>query len=375
MTAWHLVTPEFPPLLGGVSEHSRVLATVAAARGFDVHVWSAAAASAIPGVQVHATLGGFDPEDLSRTGAALDGFPPPRTLVVQWVPHGYGHRGMNVRFARWVAGRAARGDRIDVIVHEPFVEFIGRSWAQPALAIVQRYMTRTVLRAARRVWMSIPGWEARIGSMVRPASGPPRVLPVPGTIPVDPDPHAIAEARARFASAEQFLVGYFGAGGDYAENALAEAVSGLQRRADVAVVCIGRGSRDVADRLRHAVPAARERVHATGTLELHEVSHALQACDLLLQPYIDGVSGRRTTTVSALEHGVPVATTFGTLSEPYWATTPAVEIAPADEPSQLAAAVERLLDPSRNALARSGALTLYASRFEATTALAPLFAD
>ena len=32
---WHLVTPEFPPLLGGVSEHSRVLAAAAAGRGRD----------------------------------------------------------------------------------------------------------------------------------------------------------------------------------------------------------------------------------------------------------------------------------------------------------------------------------------------------
>ena len=77
---------------------------------------------------------------------------------------------MNVHFARWMARRAASGDRVDVMVHEPFVDYFGGSWIQPARALVQRYMTRTVLRAARRVWMSIPGWEARLLPMVRDAS-------------------------------------------------------------------------------------------------------------------------------------------------------------------------------------------------------------
>ena len=40
MSQLHLVTPEFPPALGGVSEHSRVLAHAAAERGLEVHVWT-----------------------------------------------------------------------------------------------------------------------------------------------------------------------------------------------------------------------------------------------------------------------------------------------------------------------------------------------
>ena len=369
MKVWHLVTPEFPPLPGGVSEHSRVLAAAAASRGRVVHVWTTPGALPAAGVHVHTTLGAFTRADLSRADAALDSYAAPRDLFVQWVPHGFGYRGVNVPFARWVARRAAKGDRVDVMVHEPFVDYFGGSWIQPARALVQRHMTRTVLRAARRVWMSIPGWEARLLPMVRDASVL-RVLPVPGTIPVDRSMAAVAEVRGRALSSASRLVGYFGAGGPYAEAALQAAVRDLAaRRRDIAFLCIGRGSEGVAARLN------APQVMATGAIDLTSLSHHLSACDVLLQPYVDGVSGRRTTTISALEHGIPVATTFGALSEPFWQDTRAVAVVPSERPHLLAGAIEELLSADRHAEAQSAAAALYLARFEPGVALAPLFEE
>lgn len=367
MKVWHLVTPEFPPLMGGVSEHSRVLADAAVQRGHEVHVWTRTGALPLPSVQVHTTLGEFGPPDLARTDVELERFPGPREILVQWVPHGFGYRGMNVHFPRWIASRAAKGDRVDVMVHEPFVDYFGGSLTQPARAIVQRYMTRTVLRPARRVWMSIPGWEARLAPMLADASSL-RVLPVPGTIPVDRSPASVAGIRARLLGPAKWLVGYFGTGGPYAESALQLAVRDLSaRRTDIAFVCIGRGSEDVAARVGSC--------SSTGALGLTELSHHLSACDLLIQPYVDGVSGRRTTTISALEHGVPVVTTFGALSEPYWQEADGVAVVPASSPEKLANAIDRLLSAERNASARTGAAAMYQARFAPDVALAPLFED
>ena len=364
--AWHLVTPEFPPLPGGVSEHSRVLAAAAAGCGRAVHVWTRPGALPANGVQVHTELGAFTPADLLQTDAALDRHAAPRDILLQWVPHGFGYRGMNVHFARWVAGRAAKGDRLDVMVHEPFVDYFGGSWIQPVRGLVQRHMTRTALRVARRVWMSIPGWEGRLLPMLRDASL--RVLPVPGTIPVDRSASAIEDVRRRALGSASRLVGYFGTGGAYAEAALQAAVRALTaKRQDLAFICIGRGSEEVAARVEAA------RVTATGAIDLTSLSHHLSACDVLLQPYVDGVSGRRTTTISALEHGIPVATTFGALSEPFWKDTRAVAVVPAEAPHLLAGATEQLLADPRHAEAQSAAVALYLARFEPGVALAPLF--
>jgi glycosyltransferase involved in cell wall biosynthesis len=377
---WHLVTPEFPPLMGGVSEHSRVLAAAAVHRGREVHVWTRSGALPAKGIHVHTTLGTFAAADLALTDAALERYHGPRDLLVQWVPHGFGFRGMNVNFARWIAARAARGDRVDVMVHEPFVDYFGGSWLQPVRAVLQRYMARTALGSARRVWMSIPGWEPRLAPMLAGTS-PLRVLPVPGTIPVDRSAAAVAEVRRRLLGSASRLIGYFGTGGRYAEAALEMAVRELAARRDnVAVVCIGQGSREVARRLRPAAEAGSHRdggdgvaIHATGALQLSALSHHLSACDVLLQPYVDGVSGRRTTTISALEHGIPVATTCGALSEPYWAETEAAAVVPAAAPHLLCEAASQLLAGERNAHAKSAAAALYAARFAPEVALAPLF--
>jgi glycosyltransferase involved in cell wall biosynthesis len=113
-------------------------------------------------------------------------------------------------------------------------------------------------------------------------------------------------------------------------------------------------------------------VSGTGSVDGEQVSLHLQACDALVQPYPDGVSGRRTTTITALEHGVPVATTIGWLSEDFWKTSEAVEGVSAEAPSDLGAAVLRLLEPRRNRSAKTAAVELYRRHFDPARTLRAL---
>src|SRR5919112_1432913 len=95
---WHIITSEYPPASGGVSDYTRLVAAGLAASGDQVHVWCPPGEGAgveTPGVSVHGVLGGMSPSDLRRVGRELDGFKGPRRLLVQWVPHGYGYRAMN----------------------------------------------------------------------------------------------------------------------------------------------------------------------------------------------------------------------------------------------------------------------------------------
>ena len=370
---WHLVTCEFPPLVGGVADHSRVLAARAAALGWRVHVHGPSGVGALPGVTVHDSLGAFATPDLARAGRLIEASAAPRRVVVQWVPHGYGRRGMNLAVSRWIDGLARAGSEVDIIVHEPFVDLTLRTLAQPVRAGVQRLMVRRIIRGARRVLLSIPAWEARLdGRWMRSPGVRPAVLPVTGTIPLAVDPVDVRHTRQRLLGEGRALLGYFGAGGAYAEHAVMTALGLLPPGTDAALVCIGRGSERVADALRRAGFDPR-RLHATGQIDHRTLSVHLQACDLLLQPYEDGVSGRRTTTISALEHGVPVATTIGRLSEPFWQSCAAIATAPAHRPALLADAVTALLEPGRAAAARRHARQVYAERFAPEAALAPLF--
>src|SRR6185503_14380714 len=98
MAPWHFVSPESPPRVGGVADFTRVMATALAATGRQVHVWSPAPADAMAGVNVHPLEGGYAARHLGAIGRALDTCEAPRRLFVQWVPHGFGYKSLNIPF-------------------------------------------------------------------------------------------------------------------------------------------------------------------------------------------------------------------------------------------------------------------------------------
>ena len=112
---WHILSGEYPPQPGGVSDYTAGLAEGLAKDGAEVHVWvppASGTAPAVEGVVVHHEAGRWSPADLERLGLALDAFPAPRRLLVQYTPNAWGYRGMNLGFCRWLVGRHAKGDDV-----------------------------------------------------------------------------------------------------------------------------------------------------------------------------------------------------------------------------------------------------------------------
>src|SRR5207247_2476217 len=165
---WHIITCEYPPQVGGVGDYTQLVAKGLFEEGERVHVWcpqSPSLGAFDDGVIVHRELGQVGIRDLKRVNRRLNEFPRPRRLLVQWVPHGYGYKSMNLAFCLWLWSRAKiAGDEIDVMVHEPFLAFGEGSLKQDAVAVIHRIMAMVLLNAASRLWISIPAWE----SLLRP---------------------------------------------------------------------------------------------------------------------------------------------------------------------------------------------------------------
>jgi glycosyltransferase involved in cell wall biosynthesis len=344
----HLITAEYPPQPGGVSDYTHLVASGLAAAGEDVHVWCPPCdgeTPPLPGVTVHRELGDLAAPALRRAGRLLNRFRAPRRLLVQWVPHAFGFRSMNLFFCSWLWGRAAvRRDLVDIMVHEPFLDFRGGTWNQAAAAAVHRVMTVILLSAARRVWVSIPAWEACWRPYALHRRLPFQWLPVPSNIPVVDDPAGVAAARARYAPSGSFLVAHFGTYRNDVARLLMAALPGLLGApCRPVVVLMGRGAESFRAGLVARHPRLAGRVHATGPLEPADVSRHLSACDAMFQPYPDGVSSRRTTVMVGLLHGVPVVTTAGPRTEPLWAETRAVCLAPVGDAARLVRATQELL--------------------------------
>lgn len=361
----HLLTPEYPPQIGGVSDYTRAMALRLAAGGREVHVWSpgnepddtAAPALGRAGVWVHRVAGNWSRADRTRVGHRLDRFPGSRRLLVHWVPHGYEPRGLARGFVRWLRDRRRRaGDRVELIIHEPGVDF-ERNWRQWVLAVIHREMLLTLLGTAGRIWLSTPAWESRLHpwrELANPTGPRPPVrwLPLLLDVPVVDDAPAVAAARAEFSGE---LLGHFGTYGEgvagLLEPALAEI---LGKRPTARALLLGRGGERFLPGFRSRHPGVAGRVRATGETDGARLSVLLQACDLLLQPYPDGITTRRTSALAVLAHGRAMVTTTGHLTErTLWTAAGACRVV---EPAGLAAAVDELLNDAsaRTALGTTG---------------------
>ncbi|MBZ5608739.1 MAG: hypothetical protein LAP38_10800 [Acidobacteriia bacterium] len=364
---WHIITCEYPPQPGGVSDYTFSVARGLAAEGDEVHVWcpsSPVSRPAAEGVVAHSELGEFAPVDLHRAGQHLDRFPAPRRILLQWVPHGYGYRSMNWKICSWLNDRVRKhGDRLEIMAHEAYLPFRITSIRQSAAAAVHRMMTVQLMRAAERVWVSVPQWEAcfrpyALGNM--PAF---EWLPVPSNIAVADNPGGVDAIRCQYAN-QNFLIGHFGTFGSLITKCLEPILSELAREPVAqTVLLIGRGS----DEFRRAVAAKDPRIapliRSTGALGNAEVSMHLAACDLLIQPFPDGVSGRRGSAMACISHGKPVVTTVGPSSERTWSE--ALPMAPAGDAPAFLKLVRWLRDdPQERDRVALAAGQLYRERFD-----------
>ncbi len=376
----HLITGEFPPQFGGVSDYTRSVARELAARRLRVHVWCPSAPHARiedpPGVIVHRTAGTWRRDDFARLDRELDATPAPRRLIVQWVPHAFGRRSLNVGFCAWIRRRGLAGDRIDLMVHEACFAFGEGGVKQNIAAVVHRVMLALLLSRAQRVWISIPAWGGRL----RPYTFGRDVrfdwLPVPSNVPVVGNAQAVSALRTSIGagSAGTLVVGHFGTYDTRARRALSSLIPALLgRNGNVTMLLIGRNSDEFRAAVAATHPTLTDRIHATGTIDGGELSTALQACDVAVQPYRDGASSRRGTLMATLAHGLAVVTTAGHLSEPLWRESGAVCVVPAEDDAAMLHATDALCADrtERYRLGLAGR-TLYSTRFALATTIEAL---
>jgi len=198
-------------------------------------------------------------------------------------------------------------------------------------------------------------------------------LPVPSAIPVVDAPAAAAAVRARLSGGHP-IVGHFGTYGALTYPLLEAALPLLMSSTDCRCALLGRGSEGAAAGFLRRHSAFEGRIHGYGNLSPRELSLHIAACDVLLQPYPDGISSRRTSAMAGLAHGRPTATTDGRLTEAMWREPfSGVVLSPAGDARALAEATAALLgDHARAARLGTDAKTMYDNRFDLRHTMAAL---
>jgi hypothetical protein len=170
MTAWAILTCEYPPGCGGVGDYTAQVAAALVSSGDDVTVFCPPMSDSpivVPGVEVVVLPDVYGPRSrrvidsrfaqqraASRDPRAANSEPRAAIILVQYVPTAFGLRGANLPWCRWLQRHARSGRGVRVMFHEPYFEFVRTPIAQNALAVVQRQMARTLLRAADHVYLS-----------------------------------------------------------------------------------------------------------------------------------------------------------------------------------------------------------------------------
>ncbi len=365
MSTWHLITGEYPPDSGGVSDYTRLVAIELARAGDVVNVWAPgldASDSIEEGIMLHRLPGRFGPSALWILDRALRA--APGRVLVQYVPHGFGMKAMNIPFVLWLYAR--RKMDIAVMFHEVTFPF-ARSQAPRLnlLSAAHRAMAAIAARAARRIFVSTASWEKPLRSLVRPGT---RLvsLPIPSSIPVVKDCQGIAAVRRNFSPAMGPLVGHFGTFGSDITGMLDKILPALLDDVPAAhAILIGRNSERYAAAITREHPELARQIHASGFLPPCEVSMCISACDLLVQPYPGGIATRRSSAMPPLAHRRAVVTNSGHLTEPIWSERGAVAIVAERDVAAGAALARDLLadNERRDQLAKSGA-RLYADKFD-----------
>ena len=356
MGSWHkmkvcFLTGEYPPMQGGIADHTAHLARQLVGLGVEVNVLTSSKAatstqSPFSNPDVHPVITGWGLGCWRQIRGWLDEYGPD-VLHIQYQAAAYDLGGW-VNWLPWRLHRLRTCPRMVVTYHDLRVPYLfpkaGPLRWRSILALA-RYSSAVIVtnvedektlrealgnqRISKSPIRGIEGSENQGGREAGDASvshSPTDWLvriPLGSNVELHPpDDYDRDRWRAGMDVGDRtLLLSYFGflnesKGGEDLVLVLERLVRGGY---DAHLLMIGGQVGDVdptniayADRGRSLVEAHGlvDRIHWTGYTSPEEVSANLLAADVVVMPYRDGVSFRRTTLIAALRHERPVVTTY-----------------------------------------------------------------
>jgi glycosyltransferase involved in cell wall biosynthesis len=277
----------------------------------------------------------------------------PSWVLLQYNPFVYGRAGVAPRLLLDVQ-RLRHHSRapLALMVHEAWVDM--NDAKSSLIGLWQRAQLRALLRLVDRVMTSTEALAREIG---RGAIH----VPISATIPPVTITHEAA--RARLGLDDKLAVALFGRGNpgralDYAAAAIA-ALADAHGADRLTILNLGADA--------PALPVGREvDVISPGRLPAEELSVRLWASDIVLLPFHDGVSTRRTTLMAAFAHARPVLGLLGRNTDALLAGAPdALALTPVGDRSAFSrAAIELTSDPERMRSVGRAGHRLYQGHFD-----------
>jgi glycosyltransferase involved in cell wall biosynthesis len=337
---WHVITPEYPPQCGGVSDYTYAISRALANSGDQVHVWAPGDGSSTPtpsSIYVHslpARFGWLGLRDLERS---LRSYPAPLNLLIQYVPHGYGWKSMNLAFCLWIF--LHRHHNVRIMFHEVAFPFqAGQRWRHTLLAVVHRMMAWMILRSARQSFTSTDQYLSLLRKL-----GTPRMsldmLRICSNVPSNSYSNQPRGDRTDSGSAS--VVGVFSTFGREICDILEPAIACILHNPRMTFLLIGPAEMFL-QTLVERYPMYASRISTTGRLHVSAVGECMRRCDVLLQLYPSGACASHGSLIAALASGTPVVSTRGLHTDQIFLESESLVFAE-DTPASIRKGIESVL--------------------------------
>src|ERR1700722_1275097 len=302
-----LLCGQYPPTIDGIGDYSWCLSHALASRGHHVTVFTSHGPKLKPtkGIAVVPCFDPNRPATIKMLPAVLKNELAFDWLIVQYNPFCFGPRGLNPWLISALVS-AKRSTQLAVMFHETCVPFW--PWKFTAMLPWQYPQLFALCFIADRVFVSTERWISELRRCN------PKVvchqLPVGSNLPLCALTKQEARAQLNLPK-DSILLGMFGSahGSKMLGWVGAAARAAYDRFPQTLVLYIGQDGQRV-DEACVGAPFLDK-----GPLAALEAAVAIRAMDVLLAPFSDGISTRRTSAMSALQHGVPLCSTISEWSD------------------------------------------------------------
>src|SRR6266567_2538209 len=282
---WHIITGEYPPQPGGVGDYTYLLAKGLADAGDAVHVWTPMDPSSVPPhdrVELHRLPTRFGLRWLLDLHRGIRRYPEPKTVLVQYVPHMYGWKSMNIAFCCWLATQ--RRKNVWVMFHEVAFPFkAGQPWRHALLSVVHHMMAWSILRFVKRSFSSTEQY-LKLLERLSPAKTSPGLLRIFSNVSYERSESRSETAQSKKAGNPGRVVGVFSSFDGATCRLLRPILPKLLENPNTRILLVGPAATFVHS-FRAEFPKFNGRIGTTGRLNIFQAGRHLQACHALLQLY------------------------------------------------------------------------------------------
>lgn len=364
MKKFVVITGEYPPTPGGVADYTWQVVHGLRRRGATVEIIVFQEVRGSTEQQTYSVGCAVNPVSLFRALGIIKRAAKESVLLVQYVPQMYGLKGMNLL---WVVG-LCRLKKVPmwVMFHEVQVWAAkGSPWKHRLLSSITRSMARRMANRADRCFVSTIPHAHAVAEFTRTGIQA-EWLPVPSNLAVETDEENVRRLRAILSGGRAVpLVGHFGTYKGALRSFLWSTVARSRLfYPEWRFVFIGRGGSEfLTDLERQGILEPGDAV-AAGELPSAEAACWIKACDVIVQPFPDGVSTKRASLMAALALGTAIISNLGPSSDSVWEASGSLHLVDRPDAEDLVAAVHMVLNDDRvRTRLRADSAQCYAQQF------------